>query len=264
MAERRMFNKTLMSGNLFTALNKSAQLLYMYLNLQADDDGICGNTNVICRMCGCGKNHLQTLIDGGWLLDFEGGEVAITHWHIHNQIRKDRYKASLYTEVKARLRKREDGVYEPVAPDCQNCENLATQERIEKDRKEKVNIDQHRQGEDMTDDPPAEPVADSSPMPPVAADDIDIDYDKVLEYYQILCKDLVPCERLTPKLRKLLDERAREGFCTMSYPGIFCAAAMSDFLTGRRGDGRWKASLQWLLDPVHIREVRNGKYSNWY
>ena len=35
-----MFNKTLMSSNQFTALNKSTQLLYMYLNLQADDDGI--------------------------------------------------------------------------------------------------------------------------------------------------------------------------------------------------------------------------------
>lgn len=263
MAERRMFNKTLMSSNQFTALNKSTQLLYMYLNLQADDDGICVNTQVICRMCGCGKAHLQALIDSGWLLAFEGGEVAITHWHIHNQIRKDRYKPSIYIHLKERLQKGTDGAYQIVEPGCQNCAIAATQDRIDQDRKEKLSIDEHRQGEDRKENTPAEPAV-SSAAPPVAADDIhiDIDYDRILYYYQVMCKNLVPCEALTPKLRKLIADRVQDGYTQLRLCGVFQTAMMSEYLAGKNDRG-WQASLEWLLDPMHIRDVESGKYTTW-
>lgn len=262
MAERRMFNKTLMSSNQFTALNKSTQLLYMYLNLQADDDGICVNTQVICRMCGCGKAHLQALIDSGWLLAFEGGEVAITHWHIHNQIRKDRYKPSIYIHLKERLQKGTDGAYQIAEPGCQNCAIAATQDRIDQDRKEKDNIVENRQEEGRLVSAAAQPQAKPTDLPPEAADDIDIDYDRVLYYYQLMCKDLVPCEALTPKLRKLIADRVQDGYTQLRLCGVFQTAMMSEYLAGKNDRG-WQASLEWLLDPMHIRDVESGKYTTW-
>ncbi len=134
MAERRMFNRTLMFSNCFTAMPKNAQLLYFYLNLQADDDGICANSIGVCRMCGCGRSALQTLLDQGWLIGFENGIVAITHWRVHNQIRKDRYKPSIYGHITSQLRLDADGVYNLYPDGCHLVDNLATQDRIGKDR----------------------------------------------------------------------------------------------------------------------------------
>lgn len=264
MAERRMFNKTLMSGNLFTALNKSTQLLYMYLNLQADDDGICGNTKVICRMCGCGKTHLQALIDSGWLLAFEGGEVVIAHWHIHNQIRKDRYKPSIYTHVKERLQKGKDGVYQIVEPGCPKNEIPATQEREDKDSKEKINIDKDRSEEDSKENAPAQPDVSSSGPPEAACDDIniDIDYDEVLEWYQAYCQKLIPCRELTPGLRKKIAELYRRGYTKMRLKCLLVSAGATLFLQGQNDRG-WQASLDWLLEPDNLAKVENSRYVQW-
>ena len=126
MAERRMFNKTLLLSNQFTALSKNARLLYFFVNLQADDDGICGNSRAACRMCGCSGKALQELIDGGWLLTFARGEVAVTHWLIHNQIRKDRYKPSIYRQAASQLKRNMDGTYGVAEDGCHFGNQLAT------------------------------------------------------------------------------------------------------------------------------------------
>ncbi len=129
MAERRMFSRNLMFSNTFTQLSKAAQLLYLYLCLMADDDGICANTRAVCRMCGGTKKQLWELLEGGWLLEFPGGEVAVKHWHIHNQIRKDRYKPSICREVADKLQKGEDGAYIVEESGCHFGNQLATQYR---------------------------------------------------------------------------------------------------------------------------------------
>ena len=149
MAERRMFNRTLLFSNRFTALPKNAQLLYIYLNLQADDDGICSNTTVVCRMCGFGRSALQTLLDQGWLIGFDSGITAITHWRVHNQIRKDRYKPSIYGQLTSRLRLDADGVYSLCPDGCHLVDDLATQDRIGKDRIDKDRIDKDRRGQPL-------------------------------------------------------------------------------------------------------------------
>lgn len=151
MAERRMFNKVLMFSDLFTRLHHNAKLLYIYINLHADDDGICGNPQALARLYGCSKSHIQALIDGGWLLPFDTGEVAVAHWHLHNQIRKDRHRPSICTHVTKQLKKGPDGIYVIAVPGCQDdnqpVANLsttpATQERIGQD-----SLDQDSPGQD--------------------------------------------------------------------------------------------------------------------
>ena len=129
MAERRMFSKNLMFNSNFTRLSKAAQMLYVYICLDADDDGLCGNAQGICRMCGIGKKYLQELVDGLWLLEFEGDVMAVAHWHLHNQIRKDRYKPSIHQEVAQQLLKCSDGRYVVATDGCQSGNQLATQYR---------------------------------------------------------------------------------------------------------------------------------------
>lgn len=258
MAERRMFNKSLMFSNAFSQLSKAAQLLYMFLNLMADDDGICANSRVVCKMCGSTKKHLKELVDGLWLLEFPGGEVVVKHWHVHNQIRKDRYKPSIHRGVTEKLRKGASGEYALAEDGCHFGNQLATQDRIGQDSIAQDSIDQHRiaqdrGGQDM-------PAATSS-EPPVAACD-DTDFEKILYYYQLMCPNLVPCQGLTPVLREKMERCCREGYTPLGLLDIFMKANMSGFL---QGDNRrnWKAVLGWLMEPLHLQAVRDGKYDTW-
>lgn len=264
MAERRMFSKSLLYSNRFMQLSKAAAYLYIYLCLSSDDDGFSDNADTVLRMCRCTHKHIQELVDGGWVILFENGVIAITHWHKHNQIKKDRYKATDFQKERAMLEKESTGAYVRMDPNGIRCgSGLDTQDRSEKESIEKFSIDQHRQGEDRKENTPAEPAV-SSAAPPVAADDIhiDIDYDRILYYYQVMCKNLVPCEALTPKLRKLIADRVQDGYTQLRLCGVFQTAMMSEYLAGKNDRG-WQASLEWLLDPMHIRDVESGKYTTW-
>jgi len=55
------------------------------------------------------------------LIAFPNGMYAITHWRIHNYLRSDRYKPTVYEDEKAMLRMKESGAYileTPVATDA--------------------------------------------------------------------------------------------------------------------------------------------------
>ena len=94
MAERRMFSKTLIDSDAFMDLGQSAQLLYFYLCMQADDDGFVNNSKKIQKMIGCREEDMHKLIDERFVIGFESGVVVIRHWKINNKIRCDRYSIS--------------------------------------------------------------------------------------------------------------------------------------------------------------------------
>lgn len=112
MAERRMFSKTIMGSDTFTDMPASAQMLYVHLCLQADDDGFLGNPKKIQRMMGCSADDFSELIDENFVIPFPSGVIAITHWKINNQIKKDRYKETIYLKEKALLHETETKAYE--------------------------------------------------------------------------------------------------------------------------------------------------------
>ena len=103
MAERRMFSKTIIDSDLFMDLPLTAQALYFHLAMRADDDGFIGNSKKLCRMLGLGEEDLALLIEKELLIKFDSGVIAVKHWKEHNQIRKDRYKATIYLEEKKSL-----------------------------------------------------------------------------------------------------------------------------------------------------------------
>lgn len=106
-----MFAKTIIDSDAFIDMPLSAQALYFHLSMRADDDGFINNPKKIQRMIGASDDDAKLLIMKKFLIPFESGVVVIKHWKIHNYIRGDRKKATMYPEEKALLVEKKNGAY---------------------------------------------------------------------------------------------------------------------------------------------------------
>ena len=127
MAERRMFAKTIIDSDPFLDMPLSTQALYFHLSMRADDDGFINNAKKIQRMIGASDDDLRMLAAKRFIIPFESGIVVIKHWKIHNYIRGDRKKDTVYPEEMALLTEKENGAYslkaeEPVLIDVPSDE----------------------------------------------------------------------------------------------------------------------------------------------
>ena len=141
MAERRMMAKTIIDSDLFLDMPMSTQCLYFHLNMRADDDGFINNPKKIQRMIGCSDDDIKLLIAKNFIIPFESGVVVIKHWKIHNYIRMDRYKETLYKEEKSQLITDKNKEYILGRPDdIPLVDQRSTQVRLGKVRLGKDNI----------------------------------------------------------------------------------------------------------------------------
>lgn len=148
MAERRMFAKTIIDSDAFLDMPLSTQSLYFHLSMRADDDGFINNPKKIQRMVGGSDDDLKLLIAKSFIIPFESGVVVIKHWKIHNYIRSDRYKETVYREEKDMLFLKENNAYtlDAPAPDVgmsvgiPDVHQRETQDRLGKDRIDQDNI----------------------------------------------------------------------------------------------------------------------------
>lgn len=106
-----MFAKTIIDSDAFIDMPLSTQALYFHLSMRADDDGFINNPKKIQRMIGCADDDLKLLIAKRFILPFDSGVVVIKHWKIHNYIRNDRYKETVYQDEKAQLVLKDNGAY---------------------------------------------------------------------------------------------------------------------------------------------------------
>lgn len=111
MAERRMFAKTIIDSDAFLDMPLSSHALYFHLSMRADDDGFINNPKKIQRMIGASDDDLKLLIAKNFIIPFESGIVVIKHWRIHNYIRNDRYKSTVYEEEKSMLVTKDNNAY---------------------------------------------------------------------------------------------------------------------------------------------------------
>ncbi len=111
MAERRMFAKTIIDSDAFIDMPLSTQALYFHLSMRADDDGFINNAKKIQRMIGASDDDLKMLAVKRFIIPFDTGIVVIKHWKIHNYIRGDRKKDTVYPEEMALLMEKENGAY---------------------------------------------------------------------------------------------------------------------------------------------------------
>ncbi|MDV3426699.1 MAG: hypothetical protein LIR50_05850 [Bacillota bacterium] len=106
-----MFNKQIIDSDAFLDMPLSSQALYFHLNMRADDDGFVNNPKKIQRMIQCSNGDLEMLFAKRFVIPFESGICVIKHWLIHNYIRKDTYKETVYTDEKSMLFTKDNKVY---------------------------------------------------------------------------------------------------------------------------------------------------------
>ncbi len=87
----------------FMDLPSQCIALYSYLTVYADDDGFHGAPLQTARMLGYAADVFQILADAGYIILFESGAAAITHWRLTNSITKDRYTLTVYQKEYALL-----------------------------------------------------------------------------------------------------------------------------------------------------------------
>lgn len=148
MAEKRMFAKTIIDSDAFLDMPLSTQALYFHLSMRADDDGFINNPKRIVRMINANDDDLRVLITKRFVLVFDSGVIVIKHWRLHNTLRKDRYKPTIYQEEFKQLSLKKDGGYTDRLPSgCQmvtkrlpngNQED-AVSESAEKDESKEIN-----------------------------------------------------------------------------------------------------------------------------
>lgn len=106
MAERRMFAKSIINSARFLRMPQTSRLLYYDLGMAADDDGIVEAFTVI-RTTGAAEDDLRVLATRGFVSVLNEDLVSyIKDWGTNNQIRKDRYRPSIYEELLVKIESR--------------------------------------------------------------------------------------------------------------------------------------------------------------
>lgn len=137
-----MFSKDITGSDAFRDMPTSCQNLYFHLGMEADDDGFLDSYKGLMRSVGSSEDDLKLLIAKRFILPRENGIIVIKHWLINNTIRKDRYTPTRHLEAKNGLFIKENKAYSDNPESGIPIGNqLATQYRIEKDRKEENSIE---------------------------------------------------------------------------------------------------------------------------
>lgn len=147
MAQRRMFSKSITNSSQFLMMPQSSQNLYFHLGMNADDDGFCEHFTVM-RMTESKPDDLRVLQAKEFITVFDDRVLVITDWKENNYLRSDRYTPSKYLEVYKKelaLLSQNKDVDTAGIP---NGNQMATQVRLGKDRKGKVNTSSKEEGED--------------------------------------------------------------------------------------------------------------------
>ncbi len=244
-----MFTNTITDSDLFLEMSLSAQALYFHLGLHADDEGFVSSPKRIVRATGCNEDDLKLLIAKGFVICFDSGIIVITHWNLHNNIRKDRKKDTFFKAEKALL-SLNNGVYSEIdnqkTTNCLPTDNqMSAQDKISKDKISK----------DKLIDTLSTCVDGSN-----AFDEQFTNCQAVVNSFNSICKSL-------PKVQKLTDTRKRKIKSTskllgkMTFEDVFFKVESSDFLSGR--NGKWTACcFDWILNPTNLTKIIEGNYDN--
>ena len=93
MAQRRFLYRGLMESDNFLKLTNAQKILYVFLVLTADDDGINNNIKTQQYYTNTKESDVEALEKHGFVFkDSDSGALCIVDWHYHNAPPKDRYK----------------------------------------------------------------------------------------------------------------------------------------------------------------------------
>lgn len=121
MAERRMFHSAVVGSDAFLDMPAGAQALYFHMGMSADDDGFVNGPRQIARKLRRPPKDIRTLVDSGFLLDFDG-VMVIKHWLVANSLKNDRLKYPRFPDLAKKLYIKDDRSY--TTQEDMNWENL--------------------------------------------------------------------------------------------------------------------------------------------
>lgn len=234
-----MFAKTIIDSDAFLDMPMSTQCLYFHLAMRADDDGFLNNPKKVQRMIGASDDDLKVLLGKKFLIAFESGVVVIKHWKIHNYIRNDRYKPTVYEEEKAQLKEKENGSYTLGIPDgIPDGYRLDTQDRLE--------LGKDRVGKGIT--PSKEGVCRAK------------DAQRIVNAWNSL--GLQQVQKVLPdsKRGQMLRARVNEYGVDAVLQAIE-KVRVSDFLKGG-GSKEFIITFDWFVKPNNFPKVLEGNYDN--
>lgn len=110
MAQKRMFDKSIVETDSFMDLPVTSKALYFLLGMEADDEGFVSPKRVL-RIYGGSDDDVKVLIAKGFLIAFESGVVVITDWKKNNWLDSRRIKETEYIKEKGQLTESESGKY---------------------------------------------------------------------------------------------------------------------------------------------------------
>lgn len=110
MANKRMFAKEIIRSDEFLKLKPIQQILYIQLNLEADDEGVVNNSQFVMNIINARQSDLNALIDNKFVLIIDK-LVVIKHFFINNTLRNDRAKLSLYHDKLNNIYLGDDKIY---------------------------------------------------------------------------------------------------------------------------------------------------------
>lgn len=245
-----MFAKTIIDSDAFLDMPLSSQSLYFHLSMRADDDGFINNPKKIQRMVGASDDDLKLLVAKSFIIPFDSGIVVIKHWKIHNYIRNDRYKETVYQEEKALLNVKGNNAYTLLPPGIPDGiptvnhagDKMETQVRLGKDRLDKDSL-----GEVIV-------VADA-PHPPQKTD-----YKTVVDMYNSICTSF-PAVRSVSEARKKAIAARLKSYTLDDFRTVFENAQASSFLKGANPKN-WSANFDWLMKDANMAKVLDGNYAD--
>ena len=245
-----MFAKTIIDSDAFLDMPLSTQSLYFHLSMRADDDGFVNNAKKIQRMLGCNDDDLKILLAKNFIIPFENGVCVIKHWLIHNYIQKDRYKPTVYKDLKDKLSTKDNRAYSLDTQCIQFVDSLDTQVRLGKDRLE---LDKASSAESKI-----------PPCPHQAI--IDIYHQTLPELPKVISWNKTREAHLKQRWRELFTEfecKSTEEALDWFKNDFFQFIKNSKFLTGRTQskDRRpFLADLEWVIKPTNFTKIIERKY----
>lgn len=245
MAERRMFAKTIIDSDAFLDMPLSTQVLYFHLSMRADDDGFINNPKKIQRMIGAMDDDLKLLIAKNFIIPFESGVVVIKHWKIHNYIRNDRYKETVYQEEKALLSMKNNKTYTLGIP---NDYQMDTQDRLGKDRLGKDRLD-----EDIEQTPEQNSLE-------TERETTKTNYQLIADMYNDTCVSFPQLKTLSDNRKKAIKARLKT-YTIEDFKTLFTKAEASSFLKGAN-NRNWSANFDWMIKDSNMAKVLEGNYDD--
>lgn len=145
-------------------------------------------------MVGSSEDDLKLLTAKRFILAFDSGVIVIKHWKLHNYIRSDRFKPTMYLEEKSQLITKENKAYSVgMTVGIPEADHLDTQVRLGKVRLGKVSKDILSSSDEQDDVP----------------------YKEIVDYLNL--KTSKSYKHSTSKTKSLIRARWNEGFRVVDF-----------------------------------------------